>query len=246
MVVVKNYSGTQIDNMPNVTGRVLYDSTLNALRYHNSTNYSNILAVKDISNNMNGVNNLRTTGNIGVNTSVADKQVEINSSTGDCLRLTYNDSNGSATNYTDLLVSSGGDLTLTASGGNVNISSHNGSTTGLKLSGTLVTSTAAQLNYNNVTPGTAEASKSLVLDSSRDITNINALTASTLTGTLQTAAQTNITSVGTLSGLVATGVVNVSSHDGSTTGLQLGGTLVTATAAQLNYNVVTPQLHKLI
>ena len=240
MVVVKNYSGTQIDNLPDVTGRVLYDSTLNALRYHNSTNYSNILAVKDISNNMDGVNNLRTTGNIGVNTSVADKQVEINSSTGDCLRLTYNDSNGSASNYTDLLVSSGGDLTLTASGGNVNISSHNGSTTGLKLAGSLVTSTAVQLNYNNVTPGTGSASKALVLDSNRDITNINALTASTLTGTLQTAAQTNITTVGTLAGLVATGVVNVSSHDGSTTGLQLAGTLVTSTAVQLNYNVVTP------
>ena len=240
MVVVKNYSGTQIDNLPNITGRVVYDSTLNTLRFHNSTNYSNILAVKDTSNNMNDVNNLRTTGNVGVNTSAADKQVEINSSTGDCLRLTYNDSNGSATNYTDLLVSSSGDLTLTASGGNVNISSHNGSTTGLKLNGTLVTSTAIQLNYNNVTPGTAAASKTLVLDSNRDITNINALTATTLTGTLQTTAQTNITSVGTLAGLVASGVVNISSHDGSTTGLQLGGTLVTSTAAQLNYNNVTP------
>jgi hypothetical protein len=240
MVVIKNYSGTQIDNLPDVTGRVLYDSTLNALRFHNSTNFGNIIAHKDASNNMSGVNNFRTTGNLGINTSAPDKQVEINSSTGDCLRLTYNDNNGSASNYTDLLVSSSGDLTLTASGGNVNISSHNGSTTGLQLNGTLVTATAAQLNYNVVTPGTASASKALILDSSRNITNINALTATNLTGTLQTAAQTNITSVGTLAGLVATGIVNVSSHDGSTTGLQLNGTLVTATAAQLNYNNVTP------
>ncbi len=241
MVVVNNYSGTQIDNLPAIPGRVLYDTTLNAFRYHNSTNYSSILAHKDASNNMSGVNNLRTTGNVGINTSTADKQVEINSSTGDCLRLTYNDSNGTAINYTDFLISSEGDLTLTASGGNINISSHNGETTGLKLGGTLVTSTAVQLNYNAVTSGTAAASKTLVLDSSRNITNINALTASTLTGTLQTAAQTNITSVGTLAGLVASGVVNVSSHDGATTGLQLGGTLVTSTAVQLNYNAgVTP------
>lgn len=237
MVVVKNYSGIQINSLPSITGRVLYDSTLNALRYNDSTNYSSIIAHKDTSNNMSGVNNLRTTGNVGINTTVADKQVEINSGTGDCLRLTYNDSNGSAANYTDFLISSIGDLTLTASGGNVNISSHNGTTTGLKLSGTLVTSTAVQLNYNSgLTPGTATASKTLVVDSNRDITNINALTASTLTGTLQTTAQTNITSVGILAGLVASGVVNISSHDGSTTGLQLGGTLVTATAAQLNYN----------
>jgi hypothetical protein len=182
MVVVKNYSGSQIDELPSMTGRVVYDSTLNTLRFHNSTNYSNILAVKDTSNNMNGVNNLRTTGNVGVNTTAADRQVEINSATGDCLRLTYNDSNGSATNYTDLLISSGGDLSITPSGGNVNISSHNGSTTGLKLGGTLVTSTAAELNYVDVTAGTAVASKALVVDSSRDITNINALTATTLTG----------------------------------------------------------------
>jgi hypothetical protein len=239
MVVVKTYSGTQIDELPSMTGRVVYDSTLNTLRFHNSTNYSNILAVKDTSNNMNGVNNLRTTGNVGVNTTAADRQVEINSATGDCLRLTYNDSNGSATNYTDLLVSSGGDLTLTPSGGNVNISSHNGSTTGLKLGGTLVTSTAAELNYVDVTAGTAAASKALVLDANLDIATINSLTATSITGTLQTAAQTNITTVGTLAGLVATGVVNVSSHDGSTTGLQLGGTLVTSTAVELNYVDVT-------
>ena len=61
--------------------------------------------------------------------------------------------------------------------------------------------------------------------------------------TLTTGAQTNITSVGTLTGLTVNGDVtisdgtndfNIASHDG-TNGLQLGGTLVRASAAELNY-----------
>jgi len=161
---------------------------------------------------------------------------------GDVLRLSYNDANGGpSSNRVDFQVSSTGTLTITPVGTtpSVNIAGHNGSTQGLQLGGTLVTSTAAELNYVDVTPGTATASKALVLDANLDIATINSLTATSITGTLQTAAQTNITTVGTLAGLTATGVVNVSSHDGSTTGLQLGGTLVTATAAELNFNDVT-------
>ena len=61
--------------------------------------------------------------------------------------------------------------------------------------------------------------------------------------TLTTAAQAAITSVGTLTGLTVNGNVtvsdgtndfNIASHDG-TNGLKLGGTQITATAAQLNY-----------
>ena len=61
--------------------------------------------------------------------------------------------------------------------------------------------------------------------------------------TLTTGAQAAITSVGTLTGLTVNGDVtisdgtndfNIASHDG-TNGLQLGGTQITATAAQLNY-----------
>jgi len=62
-------------------------------------------------------------GKTGINTSAPDKQLEINSSTGDCLRLTYNDNNGSATNYVDQAVSSGGNLTVTPSGGATLLSS---------------------------------------------------------------------------------------------------------------------------
>lgn len=74
-----------------------------------------------------------TTGKTGIGTSSPDKQLEINSSTGDNLRLTYNDSNGSAINYTDLLVSSSGDLTILPSGGEVVIS---GNVSAVNITGT--------------------------------------------------------------------------------------------------------------
>ncbi len=190
-----------------------------------------------------GVDTLNTTGNVGINTTALDYGLEVNEATGNVLRLSYNDENGGpATNRVDFQVSSTGTLSISAIGtaASVNIANHNGSTLGLQLAGTLVTATATQLNYNVVTPGTATASKALVLDSNLDIATINSLTATSITGTLQTAAQTNITTVGILAGLVASGVVNLSSHNGTTTGLQLSGTLVTSSAVQLNYNNVTP------
>jgi hypothetical protein len=55
---------------------------------------------------------MTSAGRFGFNTTAPDKQVEINSATGDCLRLTYNDANGSAAYYADLLVSAAGDLTI--------------------------------------------------------------------------------------------------------------------------------------
>ena len=65
-----------------------------------------------------------------------------------------------------------------------NVASHDG-TNGLKLGGTLVTATAAELNYVDVSSiGTAEASKAIILDSNKDITGIRNLTA---TGTIQAA-----------------------------------------------------------
>jgi len=60
---------------------------------------------------------------------------------------------------------------------NVNIASHDGSN-GLELGSTLVTSTAAELNYVDVTAGTATLSKALVLDADLAIGTILNLTAS--------------------------------------------------------------------
>lgn len=58
---------------------------------------------------------------VGIGTSAPDKKLEINSATGACMRHTYNDNNGSATNYVDYSVSSSGDATITPSGGDVNV-----------------------------------------------------------------------------------------------------------------------------
>lgn len=51
-------------------------------------------------------------GNVGIGTTAPDRAVEINQATGGNLRLTYNDSNGSAQDYTDFTLDSGGNLTI--------------------------------------------------------------------------------------------------------------------------------------
>lgn len=62
-----------------------------------------------------------TSGKHGFGTSSADNVVDINSSTGACLQLSYNDADGSAANKVNFAVSSSGDLNITPSGGDANI-----------------------------------------------------------------------------------------------------------------------------
>lgn len=69
-----------------------------------------------------------TANGIGIGTSAPDRALEINDASGNCLRLTYNDANGSAANYADLLVSSSGNLRITASGGSIGIAGWGAST----------------------------------------------------------------------------------------------------------------------
>lgn len=175
MVVINKYSSTQIGGLSSTTARVVYDSTINALRFNNAASYSNVLVAKDLLNNLSNINNVFTSGVLGLNTTSASKQLEINSTTGDCLRLTYNNNLGTATNYVDVLVNSTGDLNLTPSGGNVNITTHNGTTAGLRLANVLVTATAEQLNYLNTEPGSAMANKAIILDENRNLINVNYL-----------------------------------------------------------------------
>jgi hypothetical protein len=70
-------------------------------------------------------------------------------------------------------------LTINAAN-SVNVAVHNGTDKGLKLNGVLITSTAAELNYVDTAQGVAEASKALVLNSSKDITGINSISMNTL------------------------------------------------------------------
>jgi len=65
---------------------------------------------------------LDSTGNIGLRTTAPDAALEINHATGDNLRLTYNDADGSAAAYTDFSLASDGDLTIDSAGGAINIS----------------------------------------------------------------------------------------------------------------------------
>ena len=113
----------------------------------------------------------------------------------------------------------------------IDVANHNGNTTGLSLSGVLITATATKINYIDTTPGSAQASKALVVDSTNSIANINSLNASTIGGTLTTVDQPNIATVTTL---------RITDHDGSSIGLMLGSVLVTSTANQLNYVSVAP------
>jgi len=59
---------------------------------------------------------LYATTSIGIGTTAPDRPLEVNSATGLGMRLTYNDSDGSATNYADLQVGSGGELNIQPSG----------------------------------------------------------------------------------------------------------------------------------
>ncbi len=54
---------------------------------------------------------------IGIATTAPDAALEINHATGDNLRLTYNDADGTAAAYTDFSLASDGDLTIDSAGG---------------------------------------------------------------------------------------------------------------------------------
>jgi hypothetical protein len=54
-------------------------------------------------------------GNVGIGTTTPLRRLDINEDTGNCLRLIYNDADGSAANYVDFLVGSTGGLTITSS-----------------------------------------------------------------------------------------------------------------------------------
>jgi hypothetical protein len=161
---------------------------------------------------------LTAASKLGVGTTNPSKQVEINATNGDVLRLTRNNNNGTSTNYSDFSITSSGNLNILSSGlttfidatNNLDVAGHDGSTLGLKLAGVLVTSTATQLNYNNVTPGTAAATKALILDSSRNIGNINSMTVNNVNFTIDNASANTvgypINLIRTTSGTPATGL----------------------------------------
>ncbi len=85
-----------------------------------------------------------------------------------------------------------------------------------------------------ITLGVAAENKVLTVNNSRNVININNISANLLTGVINTSSQPNITSLGTLSSLVSNGNVNINQHNGTSTGLMLNSVLVTASANELN------------
>ena len=66
---------------------------------------------------------------------------------------------------------------------------------------------------SGITNGTALANKALIVDNNKDITAINHLSASLLTGTLQSPSQPNVTSLGTLTSLSLNGSISLTGNN---------------------------------
>ena len=148
---------------------------------------------------------------------VVDVNKDINLGTGDitATNITGSIQTANQTNITTVGSLTGltvaGDATIADGTNDLDIASHDG-TNGLKLGGVLVSATAGEINVlDGATAGTAVAGKALVADANKDI-NLGSgdITATNVTGTLQTAAQTNITSVGSLDGLTISASQTVS------------------------------------
>ena len=121
--------------------------------------------------------------------------------------INYNDITTLGTSEASKTVTADGSGNVTFLDGtnDIDIASHDG-TNGLKLGGTLVTASAAELNYNDIGAlGIAEVSKTVTSDASGNITFVN-----------------------------GTNDIDIASHDAGTNGLKLGGTLVTKSATDIN------------
>ena len=100
-----------------------------------------------------------TGGNVGIGTTAPGRALEVNDASGNNLRLTYNDSDGSPTNYVDLLTTSGGNLTVVPSGGTASI-------TGIAtISSILQVGSATATTYSRLGTGTTNHS----LDAANDL-----------------------------------------------------------------------------
>lgn len=240
MVVLRNVTSSTLATLPNLSGQLLFDTDSKTLKYNTGVKVQELVTST-------------FTGPVGINTTLPDRVLELNSSDGKDLRLTYNDNNGNALHYVDFNVTADGNLQAEPSGHlvelpgttSLKINGADGSSTGLILGSTLLTASGTELNYlDGVTPGTATASHAMVTDSSNNLVGLNdfqatqitattadltTVTATSLTGTLQTAAQPNITSVGTLTDLTVTGTFTIN------------GTALTVDSSELNWlHGVTP------
>lgn len=117
---------------------------------------------------------------IGIHCINPTSRLMINDELGDSIRLIYN--NNIDSNYAYIRLDPNGSLILEPyDNAYVNIKSTNTNSSGLKLNDVIVTSSAVQLNYNNISiSGYAEANKTVVLDGSKSVSGINYLSVDNL------------------------------------------------------------------
>ena len=198
----------------------------NAIQVNSNVVNTNYAAILRGGLNVSGAESVLSSATVS---DLTDNRIVIAGTSGvleDSANLTFDGSIFNVTGHTEL--------------DNVNVS---GVITATTFTGNLVgtVNTAAQPNITSVgtlsaltVSGDITANGNIAGDNSTNITGIAGVTASTLTGTLQTAAQTNVTSVGTLTGLDVNGHselddVNVSGAITATTFTgNLAGTVNTA------------------
>ena len=169
-----------------LTNKTLTSPVLNTPTITGNTTFSDGAYNFNIASH-DGTNGLALAGTV-VTSSAAELNIldGVTSTTSE-LNLVDGSTAGSVVNSKAVIYGSSGEVNATT----------------LQIGGSSITSTAAELNLlDGVTAGTATANLALVVDANKDIDlDGGDLTATNLTGTLQTASQTNITAVGTLNGI---------------------------------------------
>lgn len=118
---ILNISNAGTDSNGLQLAGTLVTATADQLNYNNVTPgivSATSAMVVDSSRNILNLNRLNTTGNMGINTSANEFGLEVNQSTGKCIRLSYDDDSGIATNKCDITLSSTGSLLINPTGSN--------------------------------------------------------------------------------------------------------------------------------
>ncbi len=165
-------------NPLNPTGRSSISSAITNVIVDSDAGNSSLLIVNDSNNSM----YIDKYSNIAINHASPVAQLDVSSGNGACLLLRYNKTSNASTMY----VSNDGKLSINASGGEIN--------------------STAVAKLTNSTGSTSSSTGAMIVSGGVGIGE-KLYVNSGIYGTLQTAAQSNITSVGSLTGLTLNGVL---------------------------------------
>ena len=214
-ITLNNGSNGNINISPNGTGKVVMDNVIVG-----ATDGDQVI---DIASHDLVDGGLKLGGTL-VTSSAAELNV-LDGVTSTSTELNYNDITtlGNSENSKVVTQSSAGVITIGATDGDqvIDIASHDLVDGGLKLGGTLVTSSAAELN---VLDGVTSTSTELNYN---DITTLG----NSENSKVVTQSSAGVITIGATDG---DQVMDIASHDLVDGGLKLGGTLVTSSAAELN------------